>query len=360
MKKQKNKSSLNVIDFFCGCGGLSLGFLKAGYKILLGVDNDTHALTTYQKNIPGSKALNIDLSRNDAIENIRNVVGEKRVDVIIGGPPCQGFSLTGPRNFKDERNKLYVAMWKAVKEFSPAAFVIENVTGMITLYDGKVKDRIISSFEQLGYKVNVQKLNSADYGVPQVRKRVFFVGLKKGLGEFSFPGKLHTPETYITCEQAIGDLPSREIDLGAEKDIYSSSPLTPYQKMMRRGCSVLNNHVATCHSDIVKKVISMVPEGENYKSLPKGVGEHRRFHEAWTRYSSREPSRTIDTGHRNHFHYKYNRVPTVRENARFQSFPDSFIFYGNKTQQYRQVGDAVPPLLGYSVANKLSSYLRNA
>jgi DNA (cytosine-5)-methyltransferase 1 len=126
---------------------------------------------------------------------------------------------------------------------------------------------------------------------------------------------------------------------------------------MRNGDNTLFNHLGTKHTPHVINVISQVPEGGNHKDLPPGVGDSRKFNEAWTRYHSQKPSKTIDTGHRNHFHYKYNRVPTVRENARLQSFPDSFIFIGNKTEQYRQVGNAVPPLLGKILANKLIDYL---
>jgi DNA (cytosine-5)-methyltransferase 1 len=128
---------------------------------------------------------------------------------------------------------------------------------------------------------------------------------------------------------------------------------------MRKDSKKLLNHVATVHSQKVIDVISQVPEGNNYKSLPNGVGTHRKFHEAWTRYHSKKPSRTIDTGHRNHFHYKYNRVPTVRENARLQSFPDTFKFLGSKTLQNKHVGNAVPPLLGFHIAKKLLKYIKD-
>jgi DNA (cytosine-5)-methyltransferase 1 len=141
--------------------------------------------------------------------------------------------------------------------------------------------------------------------------------------------------------------------LGEEIDDYSQQPTTDFQKRMRAGSDKLYNHVATNHTDQVKSVIALVPEGGNYKNLPVGVGEHRKFNEAWTRYHSAKPSKTIDTGHRNHFHYKWNRVPTVRENARLQSFPDHFIFKGSRTSQYRQVGNAVPPLLAEAVAREI-------
>ncbi len=138
---------------------------------------------------------------------------------------------------------------------------------------------------------------------------------------------------------------------------YEKKAFSSYQKLMRKGNKSLNNHIGTSHTDHVKNVISQVPEGGNHKDLPPGVGDSRKFNEAWTRYHSKKPSKTIDTGHRNHFHYKWNRVPSVRENARLQSFPDRFVFSGNKTQQYRQVGNAVPPILGQVIANQLLKYL---
>ncbi len=348
---------INTIDLFAGCGGLSKGFLDAGYDVLLGVDNNDPALKTFTYNHPGAKALNADLSCDDTFNIIENLIDNKRVDMIIAGPPCQGFSLTGPRNFDDPRNKLYLAVFESVKRFTPKAFVIENVTGMATLYDGQIKEEIIRRFSALGYNVKTSILCAADYGVPQIRKRLIFVGLRKEYGEFNFPAPILDNEHYVTCADAISDLPSRENELGVEQDNYTLSPQTDYQRKMRGNCTILYNHVATLHTKMVQDTIALVPEGGNYKDLPPGVGESRRFHEAWTRYDSKKPSKTIDTGHRNHFHYKYNRVPTIRENARLQSFPDDFVFLGTKTQQNRQVGNAVPPLLGYHLGLKIKEYI---
>lgn len=348
-----------VIDLFCGCGGLSLGFIQAGYHVILGVDNDAAALETFRANHPGSVGVNLDLAKDSVGEDLKTYVNGHSVDVIIGGPPCQGFSLTGPRNLNDDRNKLYMAMHRSVKAFRPSAFVIENVKGIATLYKGQVKEDIITAFDELGYNVSSKLLCAADYGVPQMRQRYLFVGIRKDIGEWSFPEPTHTPETYVSCEEAISDLPSREKELGKEADVYTADPVSEYQKMMRGDCCVLRNHTATRHTDKVKHVISLVPEGGNYKDLPPGVGESRKFNEAWTRYHSKKPSRTIDTGHRNHFHYKWNRVPTIRENARLQSFPDDFVFLGTKTQQNRQVGNAVPPRLAYHVAMQIKKIISN-
>lgn len=355
MKKIKRKPV--VIDLFSGCGGFSVGFSQAGYDVLLGVDNDQAALKTFSENHENSQALNIDLSKSDAALRIKQAV-KKKVDVIIAGPPCQGFSITGPRQFDDPRNKLYLAVIKLVGKLKPKAFIIENVPGLARLYGGAVREEIIRRFDRLGYGVTVQILCAADYGVPQMRKRVFFVGLQKNLGRYIFPTPSHVFQSYVSCAEAIGDLPSREKEYGSEIDDYSSSPKTLYQEKLRGNAEKLFNHVATKHTDLVKNVISQVPEGGDYKDLPAGVGESRRFNEAWTRYHSKKPSHTIDTGHRNHFHYKYNRVPTIRENARLQSFPDSFIFHGTKTQQNRQVGNAVPPLLAEHLAKQLLEYIQ--
>lgn len=359
MTAQKNneRRDLVVVDLFCGCGGFSYGFNQVGYRVLLGVDNDEQALETFRRNFENSKALNLDLSDEKSMGIIKEAIGNSSVDVIIAGPPCQGFSLTGPRNFDDERNKLYLSVFKFVDGIKPKAFMIENVPGLTTLYGGKVRREITRRFRKLGYNVAPHVLLAADYGVPQMRKRIFFVGLRKGLGKFTFPKKTRSKSDYISCSDAIDDLPSREKELGEEVDDYTKEPRTPYQEMMRDGSEKLFNHVATKHTDMVKNVIALVPEGGNYKDLPNGVGESRRFHEAWTRYHSEKPTKTIDTGHRNHFHYKYNRIPTIRENARLQSFPDTFVFHGTRTQQNRQVGNAVPPLLAASLARQLLKYL---
>jgi DNA (cytosine-5)-methyltransferase 1 len=347
-----------VVDLFSGCGGLSKGFMDAGYDVILGVDHEATALETFKLNHGDSQALLLDLFDPKSVSEIKKVLKGNRPDIIVGGPPCQGFSLTGTRNFDDKRNRLYLAMIEAVKELKPKAFLVENVPGLARLYGGEVKDEIIKRFTGLGYNVKMRILCAADYGVPQIRKRVVFIGLHKGLGEFEFPKPILMPDKYITAIEAIGDLPSREEDFGVEEDEYESVPKSEYQKKMRGKQKTLFNHVGTKHTDLVKSIISQVPEGGNHKDLPKGVGDNRKFNEAWTRYHSNKPSRTIDTGHRNHFHYKHNRVPTVRENARLQSFPDNFKFVGTRTSQNRQVGNAVPPLLGYNIAKQILKYLK--
>ena len=219
----------------------------------------------------------------------------------------------------------------------------------------------VEKFEkELNYKVVWKILNSADYGVPQFRKRVFIVGVKNSIkNKFIFPNPTHDESNYVSCKDALSDLPSREFEIGNEVESYNLKAQSQYQKLMNNGCKEMFNHVATNHTEHVKNVIAQVPEGGNHKDLPPGVGASRKFNEAWTRYHGDKPSKTIDTGHRNHFHYKWNRVPTIRENARLQSFPDNFRFYGTKTKQNTQVGNAVPPLMAERVALEVKKVLND-
>lgn len=352
MKKMRRK--INVLDLFCGAGGLSYGFERAGYDILLGIDNDAMALKTFELNHKGAKSICGDITEIEYKRDIEPKLDGKSIDVIVGGPPCQGFSLSGPRNFEDPRNKLYLSYIRLVEEIKPRAFVIENVPGLISLFKGEVKDNIIEKFTVMGYRVTCKILCASDYGVPQSRKRVVFVGLKNGTEDFSYP---NPNEKVITCEMALSDLPPLADELGTDEQSYECDPANEYQEMMRKHSKTIHNHIAAAHSEKVQHIISLVPDGGNYKDLPEQFRASRNFHVAWTRFNSQKPAPTIDTGHRHHFHYKYDRVPTVRECARLQSFPDDFIFLGNKTQQFRQVGNAVPPIMAQAIATQLRKYL---
>jgi len=342
-----NRRIYNIIDLFCGAGGLSYGFERAGYKVLVGIDNDAAALRTFELNHKDSKTICGDITQI-TYENIRSVVGDNKIDVIVGGPPCQGMSLSGPRKFDDPRNRLYLSYIRLVKEIQPKAFIIENVPGLVTLYKGEIKDSIIKEFSNIGYRIEYKVLLSSDYGVPQVRKRVIFVGYKTG--EFCFP---EPKEKQVSCLEALSDLPPLTNTLGEPDTPYYKEPESEYQVVMRKRSLTVNNHIAAKHSEHVQKTIALIPPGENYKSLPDGYKSSRNFHVAWTRFPADKPAPTIDTGHRHHFHYMYNRVPTVRECARIQSFPDDFIFIGNKTEQFRQVGNAVPPLMAERIAEQV-------
>lgn len=339
----------NVIDLFCGCGGLSLGFEKAGYNILLGIDIWKDALTTFKYNRKGSKTLCADLSSIDYSEVDRLIKGQK-VDVIIGGPPCQGFSIAGKQVVDDERNKLYKGFVGMVKYYKPKAFVLENVPNILSMGDGIIKDAIIKDFEALGYNVECKVLIASNYGVPQNRRRAIFVGISDNKFDFDIP----EVETKVTTEEALSDLPEGSLMDGTE---YTCKACSQYQEYMRSNSKCVWNHEITTHNQQTTDIISMVPDGGNYKDLPIELQGTRKVHIAWTRLNSKKPSITIDTGHRHHFHYKWNRVPTVRESARIQSFPDDFKFLCSRTSQYKQVGNAVPPLMAQAVATQLMKFI---
>lgn len=358
---REKKNKFKVLDLFSGAGGLSRGFLDAGYDVILGVDFDKKALETFKKNHVGSEVMQLDLFKHENIAEIENFLNKKnyQIDVLIGGPPCQGFSLAGPRNINDKRNTLYTAMVEVAARLKPQAVILENVPGLLLLNNGNAAKRIVQDFSELGYNMTAKILYAPDFGVPQIRKRVFFVGLLNSEKSFEFPLPIVSSKNYVTCEEAIGDLPALDGILGDEIQEYNCKPISPYQKLMRKNSKNIQNHIGTIHDAKTIKFIAMVPEGKNYRSLPEEYKGIYKYHEALTRYHSKKPSNTINTGHRSHFHYKCNRIPTVRESARLQSFPDDFIFYGNKSQQYKQVGNAVPPLLGCSVAKQLSLFLNN-
>jgi DNA (cytosine-5)-methyltransferase 1 len=346
----KDRNKLKVIDLFAGCGGISHGFEQAGFEILAGIDNWQDALGTFKNNHPKSEILNLDLGRINP-EIIAESVGNK-VDVVIGGPPCQGFSISGKRNPNDPRNGLYKGFIEVVKYFKPRAFVLENVPNLASMDSGRIKDKIIGNFEELGYSVTYKVLLASDYGVPQNRRRVFFIGLM-GPSVFEFPEPIFA-DNKVTCENALSDLPEQSVEDGS---VNTVKPQSDYQKQMRSKTDKIYNHEITHHAEKTVSIISMVPDGGNYKDLPDEYRNTRKVNIAWTRYCSCRPSLTIDTGHRHHFHYKYNRIPTVRESARLQSFPDHFVFLGSKTSQYKQVGNAVPPLMAEAVARRLYEIL---
>jgi DNA (cytosine-5)-methyltransferase 1 len=341
------KKEIKVLDLFSGCGGLSFGLEKVGFRVIAGIDNWTDALKTFQKNHKDAKALTVDLGKPD-LDAIKKEIGD--VDVVVGGPPCQGFSISGNRDLNDPRNKLYKGFVQIVKRFNPKVFVLENVPNLVSIGEGKIKDEIIKDFEKLGYKVKYKILLASDYGVPQNRRRVIFVGVK-GENNFEFPIPMFNEgQKKVSSSDAISDLPDHDMQDGS---FLRQKPRTQYQEKMRTKDSKIFNHVLTAHDKKTVEIISLVPDGGNYKDLPQEHINTRRVNIAWTRFNSTKPSNTIDTGHRHHFHYKYNRVPTVRESARLQSFPDDFIFLGSKTSQYKQVGNAVPPLLAEAIGKNI-------
>ena len=352
--------SYKFIDLFCGCGGLSKGFALAGFESIGGIDFNFAAIKTFNENFRNSKGICCDLLEM-GVDRIKEEFGDlSDIDVIIGGPPCQGFSSANRYKLEgdDPRNKLFFEFVKFVDLAKPDAIVIENVRGIVTQDNGYAKDRIYEIFEQRGYHVNHRILDAFDYGVPQRRLRNFFVMLKSEKFDFDTLEKCAEKRTVA---ESIGELYHLEKD---ERDVKAldTAPVTKYQSYLRRSDNLLYNHDVRYPAEKVQHRISFVPQGGNWQCVPEELWpteRNNRHSSAYKRLEEGEPSVTIDTGnnHSNYFHPLYNRIPTVREAARLQSFPDDFIFFGNRSEQYRQVGNAVPPLLACAIAERIKEIL---
>ena len=335
-----------TVSLFSGGGGLDLGFKQAGFNIVWAIDNNADAVNTYKRNV-GSEILCGDITTID-IEKI------PQAEIVIGGPPCQSFSLAGNRHCDDERGRLVWRYLDIIKRVSPKAFLFENVIGLISAKDkqgNKILDNLLETFSEIGYHVTWHLVNAADYGVPQVRKRVIIVGLKEGT--FEFPQTTHNKlgtdgkKKYVSVEEAIGNLPEAGKAKGiSEHDYPTMSKLDQY-------------------------ICAHVRPGGNYMDIPDDVpsvrikrlkrdGGHTT---CYGRMLPENPSYTINTYFNRpnvgcNIHYKYDRIITLREAMRLQTFPDSYEFV-SKSKQGKNliVGNAVPPLLAYELATTLKDYL---
>lgn len=340
---------MRVIDLFAGVGGLSYGFSMSNFDIVFAVEHDKEIANTFKKNHPDTDVFSDDIETLDV-----NKLSEryKNIDVVIGGPPCQGFSQKGKRlSLNDDRNYLFKHFIEFVKVFQPKYFLLENVPNLITTSNGFFKQEILIAFNELGYSVDVDVLNASNFGVPQNRKRAFFLG-KKGEVKLGLP-KSNNKKT--TIKDAIYDLPPIKSGEGDEFFDYEIKPLSDFQKFIRKGSKGFYNHQATKHTKLALERLSLIPKGKGKEVLPE---EHRTksiFSGTWSRLKEDEFAPTIttrfDTPSSGMFtHPILDRCITVREGARLQSFPDKFIFYGTKSSQLKQVGNAVPPLLAFEIA----------
>lgn len=349
---------LKVIDLFSGVGGLSLGFEMVGFETDLAVEYDSKIADSYSHNNPRAKMLNVDISNIDITSEFFNLNGNDHV--IVGGPPCQGFSQKGKRlGLNDERNFLVRKYLHVVDYIKPAAVIIENVPGLLSSASGFFLNQIEESLASSGYEVTHKVLNAYEYGVPQLRTRAFIVGIKTSLKtkKFVWP-QLSAHKT--TVYDAISDLPELKSGEGKLQSVLHTSPKSNYQKLMRdREDGLLFNHVSTRHSNTVIERLSLIPENGGRDSLPIEHLTKSIYSGTWTRLRNDKPARTIttrfDTPSSGMFTLpNQDRCLTVREAARIQSFPDSFEFMGNKSSQMLQVGNAVPPLLAKAVAQSIA------
>jgi DNA (cytosine-5)-methyltransferase 1 len=349
-----------VLDFFCGIGGLSLGLKKAGLVVLGGVDNWSDAARTYEHNHKPEKCLVADIA-SISVADITSYFGidVKDIEIMVGGPPCQGFSTVGKRQSADPRNTLWQNYLGLVAEIRPAYVLIENVEGLVVMDRGGVCEGILDAFAKMGYNAEWKVLRSADYGVPQLRKRVIFLASLNGLKRAAMPPA--TTSLHVTVADAISDLPAL---MPTEKRAdYSAPPSTTYQAARRKHSDTIKNHEAANHPPHLVEILSYIPDGGNRLSIPDALQPKSGFHNSYARLASNKPAVAVTSNMRKPSssratHPTQNRGLTVREGLRLQSFDDTFEVLGTRTSQYLQVGNAVPPLLGEALGKCLISAYR--
>lgn len=375
--------ALLSIDLFSGCGGLTKGFSMAGIKSIFASDIDENCEKTFNTNFPDVPFLCKDITQITK-EEVDALIGNTVPDIIIGGPPCQGFSLANKRRnlvSDDPRNRLFYGFVKFINWYSPRAFVMENVKGLLSMKDGEVLETILDAFKNAGdfggYDVAHKVLLASDYGVPQNRERVIIIGIRHDLGlQPRFPKPINR-EHKITVDEAISDLPQIEACQGTEVMNYPVEPQNEYQALMRANMQYVTNHVAMRHTPrlierfrAIQPGQSLVDVWETHGSVKRGApGEKSnvKFGQNNQRLFGNMPAPTIAASFQSNFiHPHLNRNFTAREGARLQSFPDDFIFEGMRTKmswekglsQYQQIGNAVPVLLAKAIGECVTDILR--
>lgn len=376
----KGINNITAIDLFSGAGGFSLGMEQSGIEVQAAIEFDQDIAKTYSYNHPNTLMINEDI-RNIKVNSadqikgklsMQNMIDLSDIDVIFGGPPCQGFSMSGYRIrkkksfFEDERNKLFLDFYRFVKHIKPKIFIIENVPGILNYDNGSVKDEIYTKFSNLGYNISSKVFSSEYFGVPQKRKRAFFIGNNLGLdSEVFFPERTHNDDNLVTVWDAIGDLPALEDGEINEPSKYTIDPQTNYQKLMRSNENeIFYNHVPSKHTEKTIEILKMIKPGQTMKDLPEKLRTKSVHSGAYGRMKKNEPSYTITTRINTPSvgritHPVEHRTITPREAARIQSFPDYYRFLGNITTVGTQIGNSVPPILAKSIGNKIIDVLED-
>ena len=379
--QKRNGSTKTAIDLFCGCGGISAGLRMADYDIIAGVDIDPKYLISFTENFTNARSLNVDINNVDPRELSHLIdICPGELDLLVGGPPCQGFSKNVPRKnrfLEDENNRLIDRFLDYALFFRPPVILMENVAEMRRGFRGHYTNRVMNRLESAGYIVSHFTLNSADYGIPQRRRRAFFVANLHGLiltepkpthtslnNDDSLQMELLTKTPHVSVWDAIGDLPSLRHGEGDEVTILSE-PTSDYQREMRLPSGRVENHVARKLRPLQLKRITALEAGQAHKDLPQELQINRGgYSGAYGRLTKNMVAPTITRwvfhpGSGRFGHPVDNRTLTIREAARIQGFPDQFVFYGSFIEQSGQIGNAVPPLLAHKIVMHIENELRS-
>lgn len=359
--------NLTAIDLFCGAGGLSEGFRQAGFHVLAGQDYDQQAGATFAATHPETTFVGGSI-QDVTPQKLLKAAGVKRgeIDVIVGGPPCQGYSVYNhQRGENDPRAGLFREYLRIVEGIQPRWLVMENVTGITSIAGGNIVREIFDGMQGLGYRVEMKVLKAEEFGVPQERRRVFFLATRTD-AEILFPEPTHGQglQPFVTVWDAISDLPPLENGEKEAPTRYTKKPQNAYQALLRGDVKELHNHTAGRLSKINEERMRHIPAGGSWRDIPRellpaGMLKAKRSDHTkrYGRPRKDDLACTILTKCDVHWgayiHPEQDRALTVREAARLQSFPDSFDFQGSRTEQYVQVGNAVPPILGKRVAEAL-------
>lgn len=344
-----------ILDLFCGAGGFSYGMHRnPHFKTVVALDFNEQAANTFKMNMPDADVITGDVTDDDVKKTIIEKSFEKKVNMIIGGPPCQGFSMKGKKlGLNDPRNYLFMEYLRIVESISPEIFIIENVKSLLSTADGWFKDEILSYVNKLGYNVDYGIINAKNFGVPQGRERAIFICSKKE-GVLLPVGN----DTIVTVRDAISDLAYLNSGEGAFEAEYITEAETDYQRKMRKGSIKLYNHKASNHSEVAISKLKMIPPEKGKEYLPDELLGKQKFNTTWGRLTWDNISPTIDTrfdtpSNGTNSHPVLHRAITPREAARLQSFDDCFVFYGSKFYIRNQIGNAVPPLMAEAIANAI-------
>lgn len=356
-------SKYNVVDLFSGVGGLSYGFSKMPeFNILAANEIEKDISIAYTLNHPTVSMFNCDINQLTE-EKIQEVLKGQRVDLIVGGPPCQSYSTLGKRQM-DERASLFMQYKRILTILKPKAFVFENVSGILSMDKGRLFERVKSEFESLGYQLKYKLLDAVDYGVPQHRERVILVGFK-GENKFEYPQPTYGEglKPYITLEEAIGDLPS--IKSGQTNNTFDSSVSNDFLNFVRKSDETITEHSAPNNGEHLIKIMETLKDGQSKDDLPEEIRPKSGYGNTYAKLWWKKPSTTIT---RNFacpsssrcIHPRDSRAMSIREGARLQSFPDDYKFYGSDGMKRLEIGNAVPPLLSKVIAEQMLKALENS